>query len=445
MSFNNLPEELQLAIVQQVPKQCLPAVARVSQCLRRCATSELYYFIEFVGYRGHRCGSRWTLMSKNDLQFMWKYLFAKQPQPCTRVDSMDQFLRTMRESPTLRAKVIAATFSWGETHSDTVNHLLDLLAPCVRCLHLSPPGYLQNQAFLAPVTSLGIDVEWPDDDDVRAKINRDYIYTLFCIPTLRALILENVRSFNRFSGVIPIERARTSNIACLSFPYSVPAGKDLEEMLTWPTALRSFSLELNIIGNRDAYGPDTNVADPARFIDALQQHNGSLEELLITGASCDYAGLMGERTVDLRKFHKLRRVGLPREFMVMSRTSRETIGLQKKDVYDLFEILPSSLEELHIEISFPADWTQYFSARPTRDGPRWAKEDPDELSNWLCAIAFNKSNYPVLTKVVLWQNVGNTKDQCDLGTEPGCAELLSAMKTADIEISWRHARPPFGE
>jgi hypothetical protein len=444
MSLKSLPEELQLAIVQQVSKGSLPALARVSHCLHRCATSELYYFVHIQRYSGASAGD----LSKNDQQRVWGDLFAKQPPPSTWIFSIDQFLRTMSESTVLRTKVIAATFSWAGEHEDAINHLLDLLAPSVRYLHLvPPPGRLQGPALLAPIVALGIDFEG-SNTDIRGETDRNELYTLFCISTLRALILTDVRSFDRFKGVVPNDRARTSNVTCLSFPWSVPAGKDLAEILTWPKALRSFSLELEDYpsGHRSWYGPDTNIADPSRFIDALQQHKEFLEELVIIGEVGDTRGMVDEGTVDLREFHKLRRVGLPREFMFMSRMSRETAGLQKEDVCDLFEILPSALEELHIEISFRVGWTQYFSARPTERGPRLAEEDLDELSNWLCAIALNKPNYPALTKVVLWQGPsGNGHDQYDLESEPGCADLLSAMKAAEIEISWRQGQLAFGE
>jgi hypothetical protein len=67
-------------------------------------------------------------------------------------------------------------------------------------------------------------------------------------------------------------------------------------------------------------------------------------------------------------------------------------------------------------------------------------------SNWFCRIAFEKPNYPALKKIVLWQGPCPVKrDHFDPEAEPGCADLLSATKTAEIDISWRKGRLSFGE
>ncbi|RDL41647.1 uncharacterized protein BP5553_01626 [Venustampulla echinocandica] len=111
-NFENLPDEILLAIVGQVRHDSLPAVARLSKQFNRCANAMIYRFVHFSEPPKSR--------EHKELQFPDWTSKHRQPLPafdnCPRGDSriyqISLFLRTVLESQALRLSIRAASFKW---------------------------------------------------------------------------------------------------------------------------------------------------------------------------------------------------------------------------------------------------------------------------------------------------------------------------------------------
>jgi hypothetical protein len=150
-----------------------------------------------------------------------------------------------------------------------------------------------------------------------------------------------------------------SEVVTLILLNTVPAGIELKEIPTWPKALRTFHFETWIEYDSFSYplvdGQARRIFPPRAFIEALDSQKATLEEIYIGGTNDDL-GIDGTVVGSLHAFENLKRLGLPREFMFLEVLEPRMHGKTYEDLPRLFEILPSSLEELQIEAGLEFRW-----------------------------------------------------------------------------------------
>lgn len=455
-SLAEMPEEVILAITLQTFHNSLPALARVSHSFYRCATPQIYRCVHFVETKEQ--GADWAYRQARFPDWSSPYhqsiaAFGGPPRQDSRIFRLNLLLRTISASKFLRSQILAASFQWQSLDSSgierTIYSVIDLLEPSLKLLHLSRylcAWYAHGLIYagIPHITSLNIDTT----DDMRywgsglgANVDRNSLYSIMTRPSLDSLSFVGTRSWDRSVNAGANQRSRTSNISCLSFQGNVPTGDVLQEILTWPKALRSFHYEA--WRDRDERNHVHGLSS-CSLVKALLSQRESLEELFITGESDPHAILMSGLW-NFGAFIRLRRLGLPRDFMVITETSRLLWGLQSGGYGMGVEAsLPPALEELQIEVSSEFLWGKYFGAKRMQH----KIEDVAELSAWLCRIAQDKpSRYPSLTKLVLWQvcpaELEDKPHYCSLGEVHGCNEVLSVFKMANILIYWVvYSEPP---
>lgn len=427
-----LPQDI-LNIIACTTHDSLPALALVSKNLHRAINPLLYRFVHHGEYhKGAYSG---------EMQFPdWSSDFHQctsgikgMPRQDSKVARLDSFLRTIHDSPHLRALVLAASFGWS-TPNDTVSNCIDILGSSVRFLHLNPPKYLEVHQ-MASVTSL--EMHWKDLGIVvhheNNNGNRDKFYNLFRLPALTSLSLECVRSWSFFKGDASefVDKIHTSNITCLNFPDSVPADRDLAEVLSWPKALQSYYHQ--VMPNEDSsYGPFSPSLSGAMFVDALQMQHDTLEEFFLSTSDDASGPTWKEGLVKIYRFPHLRRLGLQREFLVLSKVE---LG-SEMECPSISTMLPPRLEQLQLEFSGETSLRLYFGSDGRSDALSF---EPGELVEWLCDIARNKdSRYPNLKKVIMWRNdfPRFINPWVHMGQSRGYDQIKREFEKARINIVW---------
>jgi hypothetical protein len=108
------------------------------------------------------------------------------------------FLRTISNSELLCSFVVAASFECRlPDQEESVSRALELLAPSLQYLHLTPARYNPDSTgtYLYPLTSLEIQSRHLAADYANRIVDKDQVYSLFCIPTLDSLSLIGVQSW----------------------------------------------------------------------------------------------------------------------------------------------------------------------------------------------------------------------------------------------------------
>lgn len=174
---------------------------------------------------------------------------------------------------------------------------LALLGPSLKLLHLRPIYSLEEFKSLSALTSLEVhasllslkDPLFPFD---KHQTNRDMLYALFCIPTLKSLAVMGLVSWDIFRPRREDQdnRAKTSSVIHLSLPATVLSGPDLAEVLPWPKALQSlrieeFSYDFFAHLEQLPFGGYHNMTtlSGAEIVDALQSQRDNLEEFSLSG------------------------------------------------------------------------------------------------------------------------------------------------------------------
>ncbi len=445
-SVTTLPEELLIEIFLKTPHNSLPTTALVSRKFNRCVTPMIYRYVHFMEVGGGPHNVLFYPRSPDWQSTPHKILdtYGEIPHRDSRIICLACFLRTIRASTILRAHVVAASFGWyfarykTADFENTISCVLGLLAPSLRFLHLSPPEH--DKLYIpydGPITSL--DNQYICDLAYRGYFGddlEDTVYSNFSMPTLQQLTLSDRELWLFSRSLAAKDRSRTSKITSLSVELALPPGDRLARVLTWPFELRSF------------YYSDALLITSAKpLIYNLQPQRASLEELLIAGEYCTQSVI---EVGSLRNFASLRRLGLPRnyiintekEFTTLAQNDPERLKRGKEPLVKPYEVLPPSLEELQIQVSPHFEWSQYMEDNSTKEMTKGS----GELSAWLCEIAQHKlSRYPSLRKVVVWQSGGGIRAQAfyvvkaekrQLEALPESSELLSVFKDADVDISW---------
>lgn len=240
----------------------------------------------------------------------------------SEISNLHCFRRSIANSYILRPNIVSLSLEWCSAATPLVELdvavTLGILGPSLRSLYLAPARYEIISSSYDSLVSFALryrDLDWQEYEP-----GVDCIYSLFTIPTLLHLSIEDFRSWDRFQPVKSTKcKTRSSNVTSLSFPKTVSDGNGLAELLTWPRALRSCYIELVVDG--DWYGPMTHRHSPRRLIDALLPQKDYLRKIHITGED-DYNAIDDTVDVGLCKFSSLRRLNIQIEFVFISKQMR---------------------------------------------------------------------------------------------------------------------------
>ena len=409
------PEELTSQIVQQVAHESLPALASVSHQFHRLVIPRLYrcvYYDEMDEinerdtYRvtsAIHIGTRDTTMTRPN-SGDWPLCQS------SKIFKLNLFLRTINTCPEIRSQITTVGFYMSGLINGNffvsdimdlliVSDIIDLLLSSLQILDVSPFSYnlkpTVDMALKSLRTCYGFWThQWCQDP---AGI---YLFSLFQIPTLRNLFIENLPppwdTLRTHRPQYPADRSRsrTSNVTSLSLTVGMPFTDDLMEILSWPKALEVFEL------GRPPASLDGPVLDalpsPRKLAEVLSLQQHSLRELYVADHLCKETKTISDDATlgDLHNFVALNRLCVPKHYLVIS--EEHTRPFTKDDLTKphIWEILPPSIGELRLEIRSDSRW--YDTEPPFADKAR-------ELATWLSGLVEHKSTHcPNLQEIVVW-------------------------------------------
>ena len=311
----------------------------------------------------------------------------------------------------------------------------------LRNVHFAPFGMLASSSvmpLLSVVTSLEIRFDHLDPVPDSDAVPMERLYQIFSLPNLRSLSIILVRSWTpedpnetTANSQISNLRSKTSNIACLSLFASVPPGPDLEEMLSWPIALRSLHYEL-CTDEHNSFGLGLPTLSPLDFSTALNSQSTSLEELVIYGdCQGDNTGYMANELIDLRSFSALRIVGLDLAWLMVSKLDAECYDAEASEILKMGEVLPLGLEMLQVQMDDYA-FEEWFADGPPREVGVEGGEVSDAL---LELVRRNDGSRSTLERILLWRPSYCATTEVDLAEIEGCDQLLAAARDSGVEVS----------
>ena len=445
-----LPVEVLALVMDWLPQKSLFALALCSSKFYHLVVPRLYCSVYFGKdnlsniereWREFRLRKHFVSWRKTSRKNMWL-----DPEHLSQISNLHFFRRSIANSPLLRPYIVSLSLEWCSDATPLVELevavILKLLGPSLRSLYLAPATYEIMSSSYESLVSLAIryrDLDWEEYEP-----GVDYLYSLFTIPTLLHLSIEDFRSWDRFQPVKSTTgKSRSSNVTSLSFPKTISDGNDLAKLLTWPRALKSFYIELAVDEEWDGpvlavdeewYGPMTQRLSPRRLIEALLPQKDYLRKIHITGRE-DNNNI--DDTVDdrLRKFSSLRRLNIQIEFVFIAQQMRVFLDLYLgQRPQKIWELLPPGLEELQLEIPKDFRWVE----KILPNGRPCLYETGQELANEICEIAQHKKTcYPSLQEVMVMQWRGQ-QTLVDYPTDDvfnGC-NLISAFEESKTRLSF---------
>ena len=375
----------------------------------------------------------------------------------TSVRNLPLFHLTVSSTPRLRSMILYPDFEWNCSKEACINTsiraIVSLLWPTVRSCDLAPHGidssFLEGLSFdsLRISSSSFKYITAQEVDGPPLASDRSSLYSLFSLPDLQRLSLRRVPLFWPSSETpLPSMRpAPFSELTHLSNTDDVVMSFHMLEILGWPKALRSLHSHTTRYREfKRSRWPKIAV----KSIHALALHSESLEELLISG---DFgpAGAHSTTVGTLRQFAKLKRLGLPKAFILSTDNVTRSGRLGDSwpmDQADTDRHLPPALEELQVGMTTRFLWERYSGNTVLRHGD--IEEAAKEMSVWLCRFAQHKQvGYPRLRRVVLrHHNIPQSRELApwvDIDRFTACPEFLAVFKAEDIQFAWAlNGAPP---
>jgi hypothetical protein len=175
------------------------------------------------------------------------------------------FVRLLKSSKHLKSHIFAISFGDSEEYGETVQEIINELKDWIQYLHLRPLKMVSIDSMPLTLTSLELDTDvlgldypsvnvfnWEKGDRPTWSVDRKLFYAFFTLPHLTSLSVADIRGWDwiqgdksEFTGKI-----NTSNITCIKFLGSAPAGNDLSTILSWPKALKSYHHEVDLDENQ---------------------------------------------------------------------------------------------------------------------------------------------------------------------------------------------------
>lgn len=430
LSLDTLPNEVILQLTKYIHKKDLPSVILTCKKLQEYATPRLYGFVQF--WRDADQENDWPWKRH---QFLgWKKngcIIGAAPLRVsdnpTEILSFPDFVQTMEESEFLRSRVLVADFRWNtfpdddedskETREEDIFALVDLLQPSLRSLRLSPgkPDLEYGDIADKSMTSLNLRHTGQNLDAnvaVDFALDLDDFYKIFCVPSLRQLIISFKDDYHFVAVGAPQDLSVTSNIIHLTFSDKLPTQNDLQEILTWPIALQSFHIAA---WNVDLFGKLTALS-LRQVITLLLPQANTLEELFIASKMKDPFATDFDLLVH---FSALKRLG----FVV-----------DAEPIPDTYQCFPPTLEKLQLKVNNAHSWV--------------IEDTMDFFANCLYDIAHNKDVlYPRLEVVALWIGHDPSTMNDPPNLEPHYEHIADAFEEAGIQFLFATTSEPplFGQ
>lgn len=432
-ALTSLPEELYHIVTSYASEDSLLTLALTSKTFNRHVTPMIYCCPYF-----HHHDQQGSNLIRVNRSFNCDACFGR----VSEIVQLPLFLRTIAESPYLRSYIQAADFQWQSYERndiDTViSQILSFLPHDLKALHLSITREAYPFPSTLPITSLqlhypgGIGVgRWDGEFDLPFED----VYSVFQISTLKHLTYIDARHFDHFPpGLQPGARAKTSNVTSLAFLDGAAIGEDFFDMMTWPVALKTIHMRFF---PDEAHLGDRHDVSPARLREALLPQRDSLEEIFLEGV---YYALGHDNSIlgSLHEFSALKRLGAAVDYLC----PREWNKAEESDKIapDIYEVLPSTLEELQLEAHPGFSWR----SRPVQMKPRRIKGSRthphlsatgDDLRERLLKIAYHKEGrYPNLKTVAVYYIFSERYRLLPDEDPPEITELFETFDDAGIEL-----------
>ena len=394
--LNILSEEILMIIIRNIPHNSLPALGQCSHKFQRLIVPQLYRCVFFDGSNYEHPNSNSLNMFRKWKESLPIYKPSDKclpPYEPSQIFQLDPFLRSISKSEYLCSLVEVASFGWFNTYRNVpkaidlldVTTILSYLLPLLQSVSLSaiaPPATI-NRFIDLKLTSFALFYDNFGDQSITM---RD-LYSVFCIQTLRHLILDSVnhlgirtmspRSFHSENSV--------SNLASLSISkIEVQVGNFLRSIIGWPKALEKLDI---------SFHPDhhwwNSIGHP---IYPVLRQGKSLKELNISAISEPLFPVRGDflsyDPAKHRGFHALKRLCIPLEHLIVTSLSMELNSHPEGSDFPrqiLYDTIPPGLEELTIECP-----------QEVQDEESQFAHD---LSSWQKNIWKYQAYYPNLTNV----------------------------------------------
>ncbi len=344
------------------------------------------------------------------------------PSRRSRTRLLSPLLRTIKCSELLRSSIKAMSLSVkydrdkmdDQLHAQNMaKEILDLLAPSLKYLHLSPLcrfdlGQTNMDLIMDyPVTSLDLTfkrVESASLGRVIEGLTMDEMYDIFCKPELlRVSVQDDVPHYGPMAEPLeePIgSHAHTSQVTS----FSLDRGQHLHatrlaEIISWPVSLET--LRLTDLDCHLYKYPDFSFME---FMRSLHDYQPLLKNLQILEPQY---WLLPAPACSLRHFSNIRRLSFGWNFLICSLGGYDISSAWGPGA---FAALPPALEELELCLP-PLDWPS--------TGFRWDLDPHDleagqsletlELISFVRAITeFKAQLSPNLRKVILWNSFTDT-------------------------------------
>lgn len=470
VTLTSLSQDCFHVIALYLPSTSLSALMKSSRSLHENVKPALYRFLHYSDDRPR---------NSEDLEpGFYRSMEGQAPFRGSRICNIAFFHRTINSNPALLSHIRGVSFDWdnyyGESYRDfhgprcgpmfsillvafldkTLRFLVESSSPTFTpLLHLSPLSYDFDLCMSAKLTSLDLQY-MPCYKELKLEPTIEELYSIFGIPTLRQISLIG-RSPWKLSRVHPGTcTPHVSNVTSLSIVNSIPAAAGaLIDVLTWPKALKEFKVQWSRI-SMDRAGQLLSGLNNVCLSGALQSQRDTIEHINLTSDVLAKEWDVYDKpdaVMDCRKFVRLKRVSLPRS--LLAKTSQEICRGGFAGLPKLYELLPSTLEALYIELEEGFFWNGVYNREteaksyPPQLYPRQTGglDHGSELKAWLLDMVRHKSKcYPHLRKVVLWQRKhwGAWLRECCLRPLSYLEQggIKSSLMQTGVELSFIHQK-----
>ena len=335
--LGELPEEILIQIISQLPQDALVSIAPCSTRLHRLASAELYSTVYFED-AGSKAGllKRFATRALNWEESENCYVATRQRKTNgrrSRILNLSLFLNIIEQNSNLRSLIATAALEGTQSEHAKSLYGEGIVQAKLRpseSLHLAFGHYEIEKPLGLPVKSLSL-------HHSREVCDIDYLHSLFSIPTLRWLNISGLRWSQPLQNKDDVDRSRTSAVNKLSFPSSAPSADDFAEFLTWPKALKELSFEASSEGL-------PQHPQMRRLRSLLKPQKETLEKISLSGESL-FTLLSYNLLYGFFSFLALKRLSIRADWLQLASPSVNS-GSQAPSIWN---VLPLNLVQLQLE------------------------------------------------------------------------------------------------
>lgn len=325
---------------------------------------------------------------------------------------------------------------WGR--SDNREALL--LRPTIPCLTLIAAFKPRSNRHQSPDMSYKLDLKpahcdgEPDFALLAQQMHR---------PDVRALQIEHLYRLN-VRPPSALRQAGHSPVTALSISEAGPPAASLAGLLSWPTALRTLHIHSHVdyASGFNRYAYESGRFSIAGFMGALQPQRHSLRNIYYRACYDNTHSHAHDGVADFSSFDALRVLDVPVDLLWEESWSDEETDDDDWSPADLGSVLPSSLEELVLDVASSGHgfiWVEGANG----EGLLQQSKASQELFEWLLRVPRAKASGALAALRMVRINT----DETDPERGPlDCEATRSAKATfekAGLTLSWsREEGPP---